>query len=44
MGTAFDQLDIRIMDLLQSDGRMPFVKIAERLGGPIPRFARGSND
>jgi Lrp/AsnC family transcriptional regulator for asnA, asnC and gidA len=25
-------LDIRIMDLLQSDGRMPFVKIAEQLG------------
>jgi Lrp/AsnC family transcriptional regulator for asnA, asnC and gidA len=30
--TPFDQLDIRIMDLLQSDGRMPFVKIAEQLG------------
>lgn len=32
MGIPFDQLDIRIMDLLQSDGRMPFVKIAEQLG------------
>lgn len=32
MRTPFDQLDIKIMDLLQSDGRMPLVKIAQQLG------------
>jgi Lrp/AsnC family transcriptional regulator for asnA, asnC and gidA len=32
MRSSFDRLDIQIMNLLQSDGRMPFVKIAERLG------------
>ena len=25
-------MDLRILDLLQADGRMPFVKIAEQLG------------
>lgn len=32
MRRPFDELDIRIVDLLQLDGRMPFIKIAERLG------------
>lgn len=32
MRTPFDQLDIEIMDLLQSDGRTPLVKIAQQLG------------
>lgn len=27
-----DEMDLRILDLLQTDGRMPFVKIAEQLG------------
>lgn len=27
-----DEMDLRILDLLQADGRMPFVKIAEQLG------------
>lgn len=29
---GIDEIDLRILDLLQADGRMPFVKIAERLG------------
>lgn len=32
MPPRIDELDLRILDLLQTDGRMPFVKIAEELG------------
>ncbi len=32
MTPRIDELDLRILDLLQTDGRMPFVKIAEELG------------
>ncbi|HZD79305.1 MAG TPA: Lrp/AsnC family transcriptional regulator [Actinomycetota bacterium] len=32
MPPLIDELDLRILDLLQTDGRMPFVKIAEQLG------------
>ena len=32
MKPRMDDLDIRILDLLQSDARMPFVKLAESLG------------
>lgn len=32
MPPPIDELDLRILDLLQADGRMPFVKIAEQLG------------
>jgi Lrp/AsnC family transcriptional regulator for asnA, asnC and gidA len=32
MRSRIDEMDLRILDLLQADGRMPFVKIAEQLG------------
>lgn len=32
MKPGLDGLDLEILDLLQADGRMPFVRVAERLG------------
>lgn len=29
---GIDEMDLQILDLLQADGRMPFVKIAEQIG------------
>jgi Lrp/AsnC family transcriptional regulator for asnA, asnC and gidA len=46
---GIDEMDLRILDLLQADGRMPFVKIAEQLGVSdttvrtrVDRLVRGS--
>jgi len=32
MGKLFDELDLRILDRLQADGRKPFTQIAQELG------------
>lgn len=32
MPSGVDELDIRLLDLLQADARMPFVRLAEELG------------
>lgn len=32
MKTGIDELDIRLLDLLQNDARMPYVKLANELG------------